>query len=102
MTDLSSRDSTLSRRRLLAGLGALGLAGVTVPALASCSSSSAPSPGTSVDPKKLGAIDIYTWEGYDLQDEMKSWRDSHGVIEAGRDRFPLRRFRQDRYPGALE
>lgn len=76
----------LTRRELLrrGGLVAVGV-GIGPAALAACGGETeggavGEEGTTATQAAKIGGpIDFLSWEGYDLQKEMKAWRDEHGV-----------------------
>lgn len=65
----------ISRRRFLQMLGAAAAA-VPVSQLVACG---APGGAPTEEPTVGGQLDFYSWEGYDMLDASKAWREEHGV-----------------------
>jgi len=68
--DPEARQGHLGRRALLRGCGAVLVAAGWAPSLF------AASPEV---PDASGVINFMSWEGYDFPEQMKAWREAHGV-----------------------
>jgi spermidine/putrescine-binding protein len=79
----------IDRRRFLGLSGSVAAAGLLAACGLSSNSSSTPGTtggtGTAPSPSPLppvgGDLNLYTWEGYDLTKQFKSWREQNGITQ---------------------
>jgi spermidine/putrescine-binding protein len=79
----------MDRRRFLGLTGGVAAAGLLAACGLSSDSSSSTGPaggtGTAPSPTPLppvgGDLNLYTWEGYDLTKQFKSWREDNGITQ---------------------
>lgn len=87
MTTIQPEQAWLNRRRFLQRLGLVTITTGIAPAfLAACGSDNGNSGSNSAGNQPLpttgkvgGTVNFLSWEGYDLPDPLKAWRDKNGV-----------------------